>query len=266
MRMTQELKTAKKTEKQTPVKPGLHLHRRLFLLVFAVAVLWQALVLVDTRMNQYYTALQNSFKVILTVDGKTDNAVLAQIGETLNQKEDIAAVKLFSSQDALGVVRQQNPQLAESLLLMGRNKMPAYFELRLTPAAVGNTSSLVANLTAEYKGLTSHYNAQHAQLVFVTGLCVKMLRTVMLFALLLFLAFMFLIEAYPSRKRNSHFISGMLSGVLASLAAGGLVAVLIYPTGFLADTVRLFVSPVLQILLLVFGGLFGWTLSKWQRF
>ncbi len=256
----------KTTQTAKPQKHIFHLHRRLFLLVFAIAVLWQALLLVDMRLSQYYRALESSFKVILTLDGKTDNAALAHMGETLNQKADVASVKLYSSQDGLEVVRKQNPQLAESLLLMGRNKMPAYFELRLTPPAVRNVSALLANLTSEYKGITPHYNAQHAQLVFVTGLCVKLLRMVMLFAVLLFLAFMFLIEAYPSRKRTSHVLSGMFSGVVAALGAFAFFAVLIYPTGFLSDTVQFFTTPMRQILLLAFCGLLGWTLSKWQRF
>ena len=264
--MTTDLTPDKTSAKISAKKQGIHLHRRLFLLVFAVAVLWQALLLVDTRLTQYYEALSDSFKVILTIDGKTDNAVLAHIGESMNQKADVSSVKLYSSQDALEVVRRQNPQLAGSLLLMGRNKMPAYFELRLVPTAVRNVSSLLANLTAEYKGLTPHYNAQHAQLLFITGLCVKLLRMGMLFAALVFLAFMFLVEAYPSKKRVSHFISGMFSGVLAGVLAGVFFAILIYPTGFLSEAVRLFVTPARQILLLVFCGLFGWTLSKWQRF
>ena len=264
--MTSENLPNKTTKQPTAPKQVFRLHRRLFLLVFAVAMLWQGLLLVDTRLGQYHQALADSFKVLLTVDGKTDNAVLIQMGETLNQKADVASVKLYSSQDALEVVRQQNPQLAQSLLLMGRNKMPAYFELRLVPQAVRNAPSLLANLAAEYKGLTPHYNAQHAQLVFMTGLCVKLLRMSMLFAALLFLAFMFFVEAYPTKKSRSHLLSAMFSGVLAGVCAGLFFAVLIYPTGFLSETIQLFTTPARQVLLLVFCGLFGWTLSKWQRF
>lgn len=256
----------KTTKESKPQRHLFHLHRRLFLLVFAVAILWQALLLVDTRLNQYYQALESSFKIILTINGKTDNAVLSQMGESLNQKKDIAAVKLYSSQDGLEVVRKQNPQLADSLLLLGRNKMPAYFELHVTPPAVRNVAALLDNLTTEYKGLTPHYNAQHAQLVFITGLCVKLLRMAMLFAVLAFLAFMFLVEAYPSRKNSSHFVSGMFSGVMAALCAFAFFAVLIYPTGFLSDTVQFFTTPARQVLLVVFCGLLGWTLSKWQKF
>ncbi len=264
--MTQDFDEEKKPKKALLQKQVFHLHRRLFLLVFAIAVLWQAVLLVDTRLDQYHRALSDSFKMLLTIDGNTDNASLAQMGETINQKADVAYVKLFSSQDGLEVVKKQNPQLAQSLLLMGRNKMPAYFELRLTPTALRNVSSLAANLAAEYKGLTPHYNAQHAQLIFITGLSVKLLRMAMVFAGLLFLAFMFLVEAYPTKGASAPSFQGMLCGILAGLLAGVFFVILIYPTGFLSDTIQLFTTPLRQVLLLVFCGLLGWTLVKWQKF
>lgn len=251
--------------KTTPAQK-LKLHRRLFLLVFAVALLWQTLLVVQTRLEQYYSDMNQAFKVILTVDTPADNTALVQMGETLNQKADIASVKLFSSADALKVVRQQNPQLAQSLLLMGRHKMPAYFELRLVPTAVRNVESLMANLTAEYKGLTPHYNNEHAQLLFSTGLCLKLLRLVMGLTLLAFLVFMFLVEAYPSKQTRTHFMGGMISGIVAALAAWGGFTVLVYPTGFLNNSLWTLTSPAQQILLTVFCAIFGWTLSKWQKF
>ena len=255
-----------KTNKTITPKQIFRLYRRLFLLVFAIAVLWQGLLLVDMRLDQYHQALYDSFKVILTLDGQTSNEALAQMGETLNQKEDIASVKLFSAQDGLAVVQRQNPQLAQSLLLMGRNKMPAYFELRLTDTALRNVEALLANLTAEYQGVTPHYNAEHAQLVFTVGLCKKLLRLSLWFAGLLFLAFMFLVEAQPIEKRKSHAKAGALSGVLAGMCAALFFMLLVYPTGFLSETIGQFTTPLRELLLWTFCGLLGWTLSKWQKF
>ena len=146
-----------------------HLHRRLFLLVFAVAVLLQTAVFVNMRLDTYYQALNRSFKMILTVNGTPDNAKLAETGDSLNQKEDITDVKLFSPQDALAEVRRQNPQLADAMLLMGKNKMPAYYELRLSYKAINNIRPFADNLSAEYPFLTPHYNLQHAQLLFYVG-------------------------------------------------------------------------------------------------
>ena len=247
-------------------KQVFRLHRRLFLLVFAVAVLLQSVTFVNMRLNNYYKELDTSFKVLLTVSGQTDNEQLEQMGESLNQKEDILSVRLFSPQDALEAVRRQNPQLTEALLLMGKNKMPAYFELKLNYKAINNIRPFVDNLAAEYPGLQPHYNAEHARLLFYTGLCAKLLNLAVLFGLLLFLAFMFLVEAYPSNQARAHYLGGAVSGVLAGVASGAFFAVLVYPTGFLAAAVSQFTTPGRQLLLLAFCGLFGWTLSKWQKF
>ncbi len=242
------------------------LYRRLFLLVFAVAVLWQSVLFIDMRLGAYYRELADSFKVVFVVQGQPSNAVLEQMGESLNQKTDIASVRLFSPADGLEAVRRQNPQLAESLLLMGKNKMPAYFELKLTDPAVNNVGPLVDNLASEYETLSPRYNAEHARLVFYTGLCAKFLRLALLFAGLLFLAFMFLVEAYPAAGKRAHHVSGALSGALAGVCSGVFFAAVLYPTGFLSEAARLFTTPERQILVLVFCGLLGWTLSKWQRF
>ena len=99
--MSKKSATDKKEQKPVSQKHIFHLHRRLFLLVFAVAVLWQGLLLVDMRLGQYYNELSRTFKMILTIEGKTDNATLQQIGEGINQKADVASVKLFSAKDGL---------------------------------------------------------------------------------------------------------------------------------------------------------------------
>ena len=257
---------AEKKNPATGPKQVLRLHRRLFLLVFGVALLLQALVFADTRLGLYYQELEQRFKVILTVDAPADNAALSQMGESLNQKEDISSVRLFSPEDALGVVKKQNPQLAEAMLLMGKNKMPAYFELILNARAINNIRPFVDNLAAEYPALTPHYSEAHAALLFYTGLSGKLLHVSVVFALLLFLAFMFLVEAYPSAEARKHYLGGAVSGVLAGVASCAFFAVLVYPTGFLAQAMAEFTSWGRQLLMLAFCGLLGWTLSKWQKF
>jgi len=262
--MSEELTS---TSHNKPVEKHIfHLHRRLFLLVFAIMVLWQSALFVDMRLQDYYQALRESFKVILTVPGKTDNEQLAQMGETLNQKEDILSVQLFSPEDGLETVRKQNPQLANSLLLMGKHKMPAYFELRLSEQAINNIRPFIDNVASEYDNITAHYNAQHAQLIFYTGVCAKLLRLSFLIAGILFLAFMFLVEAYPSVQPRSHSLGGAVCGILAAVGACILLAVLIYPTGLLNEHVAQITTWGRQVLLVVFSGLLGWTLSKWQKF
>ncbi|MBR2082061.1 MAG: hypothetical protein IJ876_03505 [Elusimicrobiaceae bacterium] len=241
-----------------------HLHRKLFLLVFAVALLAQGIMGIEKGLSDYYRKLYDSFKIILTVDGPVDAAQLEEWGQTLNQKEDITSVRLLSPDDGLAVVRHKNPQLVESLLLMGKNKMPAYFEITLSAPAIANIRPLVDNLDAEYEELTPRYDAAHAQLLFQIGLYSKLLRGLGALALLGFLAFMFLVEAAPYAQQQA--LSGLFSGLLAGVLSGGILAAVVYPTGLLADMLAYFTTWPRQGLLVVFCGLFGWTLSKWQRF
>lgn len=250
-------------EVRTPKQVG-HLHRKLFLLVFAVALLVQGWLAVEKGLSDYYRGLAGSFKVILTVDGPAEPAQLEEWGQTLNQKADITSVRLLSPEDALAVVRHKNPQLVESLLQLGKNQMPAYFEVTFADGAMANIEPLVDNLDAEYESLTPHYNLSHAQLMFRVGLYAKLLRALGALALLGFLTFMFLVEAAPYSQQRA--FSGLLSGLLAGVLSGVLLAVAVYPAGLLTDLLPYFTTWPRQGMLVVFCGLLGWTLSKWQRF
>ena len=247
----------------TPKQIG-HLYRKLFLLVMAIALLGQCILLVDKGLQNYYQKLADSFKIILTVDGPVEADQLERWGQSLNEKEDVVSVRLFSPDDALVVVRHKNPQLVDSLLLMGKNQMPAYFEIRVTPRMLGNIRPFVDNLATQYEELTPHYNQQHARLAYYTGLYSKLLRVLMVLSLLGFLAFMFLVEA--SACSQGHALGGVIAGLLASLLCVGIVLGVLYPTGMLEGDWQQFTSWHRQVLLLVFCGLLGWTLSKWQKF
>ncbi len=252
------------SKKTTRPKQVGRLYRKLFLLVFAIALVTQGLLLVEKGLADYYQSLQDSFKVILTVDAPVDTTVLEQWGQSLNQKQDITSVRLLSPEDALTVVRHKNPQLVDALLLMGKNKMPAYFEITLSVPAVNNIRPFVDNLDAEYEDLTPRYNAQHATLLFEVGLWSKLLRLLGGVALLAFIAFMFLVEAAPAE--HGHAWGGLCSGLLAGVLSDGLIASLVYPTGLLATVIHNFTTWPRQALLVVFCGLLGWTFSKWQKF
>lgn len=241
-----------------------HLYRKLFLLVFSMALMAQALLFVDKGLSDYYNTLKDSFKVILTVDTPAESTVLEQWGQTLNQKQDITSVRLLSPEDALAVVRHKNPQLVDSLLLMGKNQMPAYFEITLSVPAVNNIRPFVDNLNAEYEDLTPHYNEQHAQMLFYVGFAAKLVRVLGGIALLGLLAFMFLVEAFPYEQ--GHALGGLISGILAGVLSAGVLMVLIYPVGPLTDVLAYFTTWHRQVLLLVCSGLLGWTFSKWQKF
>ncbi|WP_458401301.1 hypothetical protein [Candidatus Avelusimicrobium sp.] len=254
-----------KPKKKKAAGAVFHGYRRLFALVFAIAVLWQAVSFLQLQLSSYHKQLVKEFKVVLAVKGVLDNAALKELGESLNQKEDVSSVKLFAPQDGLAVLKKKNPRLAESLVALGHEQMPAYFELTLAHQALNNVRSFAQNLSAEYPQLSVKYSATQAEMAFLSGLCVRILNLALIFALVLFFAFMFMVEAYPMRGKTH--VGG---AVVSSLLAGGLsfvfFLVLAYPTGFLVPALQHFTTIERQLSILIFSGLLGWTLGKWQKF
>lgn len=240
-------------------------YRRLFALVFAVAVLWQSVSFLQMQLGKYHRALARDFKVVLAVAQPLDNPALAALGESLSAKADVQTVKLFSPQDALEALKAKNARLSEALVALGREQMPAYFELKLTDRGINNIRAFAQNLAAEYPQLSVKYSQAQADMAFYSGLCLRTVNLASVLALVLFFAFMFMVEAYPVRGK-AHVAGGVVSALLAGLLSLAFFALLTYPTGFLVEALKHFTSVERQLGLLAFCGLFGWTLGKWQKF
>lgn len=258
-----ELFELEKQEKR-PAKQMGRLHRKIFLLVFAVMLLAQGLCGIDKALADYHDRLGQSFKLILTLDAPASAEQLEQWSQDLLAYKEVQQVQFFSPEEALTVVRHKNPQLVDSLLLLGKNKMPAYFELHLSPAVVGNVAAWADQLQQQYEAFTVHYNPQQARLLFYTGTYTLLIRVLALLSLVVFMAFMFLVEAAP--YAHDHAVGGMISGVLAAALAAGVMWMMLYPSGLLEPPLAAFTTWPRQLMLAAFGGLLGWTLSKWKKF
>ena len=240
-------------------------YRRLFTLVFAVAILLQCVSFLQLQLSRYHRALAEDFKVLLAVTQPTSNQALSELGESLSAKEDVLAVKLFSPQDAMAALKAKNERLTQALVALGYEQMPAYFELKLSNRAINNIRPFVQNLQAEYPQLLLKYSQEQAQLTFYSGLCLRTLNVAVVLALVLFFTFMFMVEAYPVRGKV-RVAGGVWSALLAGVLSLVLFMALTYPTGLLLPALQHFTSLERQLTIWVFCGLLGWTLGKWQKF
>ncbi len=242
-----------------------HGYRRVFVLVFAIAVLWQVVGFLQMQLTRYHQAMVQEVKIIMPVTVSLENAELTALGESLNSKEQVRSVKLFSPQDGLAALQAKNPRLTQALVALGHEQMPAYFELRLYDSALSNIRSFTQNLAAQYPQLSVKYSQEQADMAFYSGLCLRLINAAILLALVLFICFMFMVEAYPVHG-PSHSLRAAGSALLAGALSWVILAAVIYPTGLLVQTFSQFTSLARQVGLLVFCGLFGWTLGKWQKF
>ena len=240
-------------------------HRRLFILVFALALLGQAISLLQDKVSAYHQALVEDFKVILVVNTTADNEALTAMGESLSAKQDITSVKLFAPADGLAALQARNARLASALVTLGREPMPSYFEIKLSNRAINNIAAIAQNIAAEYPQLAIKYAPEQAQMIFISGILIRTVNMLTILALVLLLVFMFLVEAYPMRGK-AHLKGGVLAALLAWGLSFVLLAGLVYPISFLTEGFVTFTSVGRQIGLAVGCGLLGWTLSKWQKF
>ena len=240
-------------------------YRRVFVLVFAIALLWQTISFLQLQLSNYHHTLADDFKILLTVNSPLDNPTLVSIGEAIKAREEVASVELFSSEDALIALQQRNPRLANEMVVLGREQMPAYFEIKVVPSALHSVQMLTRQLAAQYPQLMARYVQRQADMAFYTGLCLRSVNVLAVLALVVFLIFMFLVEAYPVRGK-SHVPGTVLSALLAGAASLAVLLILLYPARYLTEQISHFTSLGRQGILLAFCGLLGWTLGKWQKF
>lgn len=238
---------------------------RVFVLVFAIAMLWQMISFIQMQLLQYHQALVKDVRIVMPVVGNLNNEALTALGESLNSKTDIRSVKLYSPQDGLAALQAKNPRLTQALVALGREQMPAYFEVHLTDRAINNIRSFAQNLAAEYPQLTVKYSAEQADMAFLSGLCLRTVNAAAILVLALFVCFMFMVEAYPVHGK-SHTGGAVWAALLAAVLSFVILAAAVYPTGLLLKALETFTSIGRQVGLLIFCGLFGWTLGKWQKF
>lgn len=242
-----------------------HGYRRVFLLVLGIALLWQAVSFLQLQLSRYHQELAQDFKIVMTAMVPLDNAALTGITESVEALPEVTSIKLFSAQDGLAVIQQRNPRLAQDLVLLGREQMPVYFEVAVNQKALLNVQVLAQQLATQYPQLSVKYVKRQAEMVFYSGICLRAINTLAVLALVVFFIFMLLVEAHPL-PGNSHVFSVALSGILAGLLSLAVLAVLLYPAGFLDENLFRFTSVERQAGLWAFCGLLGWTLGKWKRF
>lgn len=259
--LLQEKRPTSQSKKLVPPRN----YRRLFVLVLVIALLGQLVSFIQLQVSNYHHTLAQQFKIMLTATEPLDSPVLAEIENKLGALPQVQRVKLFSVQEGLQVLKKRNPRLVQALVALGREPMPVYFEVYVTDATLHHIRPFAQQLAVQYPELSLHYSPEQADMAFYSGLCLRSINILAALVWVLLLVFMFMVEAYALRVQLPR-TGAVVTGVLASVVAFGLVVAVIYPTGLLSDALRHFTSWERQAGQLVLGGLLGWTLGKWQKF
>ena len=107
----------------------------LFALGAAIGLAGETLLMAERHCSRFEASMRDDFRVVLFLKGALPQSRVKVLEEKLRASAEVADIRYVSADDALAVLKREDPELAESVALVGDNPLPSGFEVRPTPEA-----------------------------------------------------------------------------------------------------------------------------------
>lgn len=234
-----------------------------FALAAAAGLAGETLLLAERHCSRLEASLRDDFRVVLFVRAPLEEGRLKVIEETLIAAPEVVAVRFVSADEALAALKRDDPELAESVALVGDNPLPAAFEVRPAPEALTSLGAWLDAVSRLADWADLRYKPGQLQSILRLSFYAHLLRVTL--STLLCLAAGLALAALAA-ARNPAAAAGRTPALWACLggACGATVAILIaWP---LRRDEFLWALPALpaQLALLAACATLGWSLSLWR--
>jgi len=108
----------------------------LFVLAAAAGLAGEALLLAERHCSQLEASLRDDFRVVLFMRASLSEARVKVLEEKIRATPEVEDVRYISADEALADLKARDPELAESVALVGDNPLPAAFEVRPAPESL----------------------------------------------------------------------------------------------------------------------------------
>jgi cell division protein FtsX len=233
-----------------------------FAFAASAALAAQSLLLVEGQCRRLETALRDDFRVVLFLRGPLDDAKRKILEEKLLASPEAAEVRYVSPEEGLAALRRDDPELADSVALVGDNPLPGAFEVKPAADALPRLAAWIS--AAEGLGDWSDVRWKPAQLqaILRARLYAHWLRLTLstLFCATAALALWVLFASLRPGARDRRLA---LFGALGGTAGLALAALAAWP---LRRDGLLWIWPAAWTQAAVVAGcaLLGWALSLWR--
>ncbi|MBI4059906.1 MAG: hypothetical protein HY403_00595 [Elusimicrobia bacterium] len=230
----------------------------LFALAAAAGLAGETLLLAERHCSRLEASLSDDFRVVLFVRSPLEEARAKVFEEKLRAAPEVADVRFISADEALAALKREDPELAESIAVVGDNPLPAAFEVRPALESLTRLGAWIdaVQRLAEWSDL--RYKTGQVQAILRLRFYAYFLRVALstLLCLAAGLALGALIAA-PARRAPALWTA-------AGGAAGGAFAILIAWPLHRDALLWAWPDPFAQILLLGVCATLGWSLSTWR--
>ncbi|MEQ1919341.1 MAG: permease-like cell division protein FtsX [Elusimicrobiota bacterium] len=242
----------------------------LFALATAAGLAGESLLLAERHCSRLEASLRDDFRVVLFTRASLEEARAKVLEEKLRAAPEVADVRFISADEALSTLKRDDPELAESVALVGDNPLPSAFEVRPTPESLTHLAAWIdgAQRLAEWSDL--RYKPGQLQAILRLRFYAHCLRMTLntLVCLIAGLALGTLAGSFlTERGRGAASSHSTLEFMLWSAAGGAVGAALALAITWPLHRDELlwaWPQPLAQILLLAACATLGWSLSLWR--
>lgn len=119
----------------------------------------EALLLLRQHSLGAETALAEDFRVLAFVKESASDSKLKVLEEQLRSMPHVKETRFVPADESLAGLREQEPELVESLTWLGENPLPAAFEVRLEPASLARFQDWLSAAEPVLEELDVRYKA-----------------------------------------------------------------------------------------------------------
>jgi cell division protein FtsX len=232
----------------------------LLALTAAAGLAGETLLLAERHCSRLEASLRDDFRVVLFTRASLEEARAKVLEEKLRAAPEVADVRFVSADDALASLKRDDPELAESVALVGDNPLPAAFEVRPSAESFTHLGAWIdgAQRLADWSDL--RYKPGQVQAILRLRFYAHLLR--MTLSTLVCLVAIVALVALSSLRGGPRLAPALWA---AGGGAAGLALALAISWPLHRDELLwAWPEPLSQIFLLAACATLGWSLSLWR--
>jgi hypothetical protein len=117
----------------------------------------ESLLLVRTQVGHFEAIMRDDFRVLMFLKNDPTEAQVKVLADKILGLSDVAAVRFMSRDESLAELRQEDPELVDSVTWVGENPLAAAFEVRPSAAGLARFAEWLSGLRKLEEGADLRY-------------------------------------------------------------------------------------------------------------
>lgn len=238
----------------------------LFALAAAAGLAGESLLLTERLCTRLETSLRDDFRVVLFTRASFDEAHAKVLEEKLRADPAVAEVRFVSADEALSALKRDDPELAESVALVGDNPLPAAYEVRPAPESLTHLGEWIDGVQRLSDWTDLRYKPGQVQTILRLRFYARLLRMA-LSTLVCLVAALALLALITAEKESRPGVTWRRAPALWAAAGGALGVALALAISWPLHRDELLWAwprPLAQLCLLAACATLGWCQSLWR--